>query len=247
MKKSLKISLLIILALLLVVAVGFIAWASFPLGPGTTAMSALKSDSTVNIEENADWVVFRPAAQQTRTGFIYYPGGRVDYRSYAHLLRPLAEQGYLVVLVRMPLSLAVFSPAKAAEVIQSLPEITDWVIGGHSLGGAMAANFVFNNPGKVKGLVLWASYPAESNSLAAAEVEVVSIYGSEDGEVDTIESSGSLLPGSTGWVRIEGGNHAQFGDYGEQPGDGDASISASAQWEQVIAATDEFLDMITIP
>jgi len=244
MKKTLKITLLVILVLLTLGSIGFVAWASFPLGPGPSALASLESNSVVSVESGADWIVFQPAARQATTGFIYYPGGRVDYRSYAHLLQPLAERGYLVVLVRMPLSLAVFSPAKATEVIQSFPEITDWVIGGHSLGGAMAANYVFANPGAVEGLVLWASFPASNNSLADRDIKVVSIYGSEDGEVETIEDSSTLLPVDTTWVRIEGGNHAQFGDYGPQPGDNPSTISPESQWEQVTVATTAFLEAL---
>lgn len=241
MKKTLKTTLHIVLILFLVGSLVFVGWASFPLGPGTTALASLESGSMVAVASTQDWIVFRPADQQVTTGFIFYPGGRVDYRSYAHLLGPLAGKGYLVVLARMPLSLAVFSPAKATAVIQAFPEISQWVIGGHSLGGAMAANYVYNNPGKVDGLVLWASFPASNNSLADSDIKVVSIYGSEDGEVEGIEMSRSLLPADTIWVKIEGGNHAQFGDYGTQPGDGEAQINAQAQWEQVIAATADFL------
>lgn len=247
MKKTLKITLFFILALLLVVLTGFFVWASFPLGPGSTAMASLESNSAVSVETHPDWIAFSPASAQAKTGFIYYPGGRVDYRSYAPLLRPIADQGYIVILVRMPLSLAVFSPAKAADVIQSYPEIENWAIGGHSLGGAMAANYVFTNPGAVDGLVLWASFPASNNSLAGHETQVLSVYGSEDGEVETIEASSSLLPANTKWVKIEGGNHAQFGDYGSQPGDGIADISSQAQWEQIISATSAFLQGITNP
>ncbi len=247
MKKSLKIVLLLIPALLIIAILGFVAWASTPLGPGQTALDTLNPGTTVTIETSSDWIAFRPVNQAAAAGFIFYPGGRVDYRSYAPLLQPLADQGYLVILLRMPLSLAVFSPAKADQVLTAFPQIDKWVIGGHSLGGAMAANYVYNNPGKLKGLVLWASFPADSNSLAAADLAVLSVYGSEDGEVETIESSASLLPADTTWVKIEGGNHAQFGDYGPQPGDGEARINQQSQWELGIAATASFLESLLAP
>ena len=72
---------------------------------------------------------------------IFYPGGRVDPRSYAPAARAIAAQGYLAVITPMPLNLAVFTPGRAAQVIAAYPEIHTWAIGGHSLGGAMAANF----------------------------------------------------------------------------------------------------------
>lgn len=241
MKKSLKRILLAFLVLLLLLTAGFVAWASFPLGPGSDATAALASDSSVAVQTSSNWITFGPTGSQPTAGFIFYPGGRVDYRSYAPLLKPLAAKGYLVVLVRMPLSLAVFSPDKADQVIKAFPEINAWAIGGHSLGGAMAANYVYTHADAIKGLALWASYPAENNSLADFPIKVLSIYGSEDGGVAGIESSTSLLPADTSWYPIEGGNHAQFGDYGLQPGDGTASIPAQEQWSQIIEETAAFL------
>ena len=245
MKKILKVLLLGLLALLLIVVAGFVGWASFPLGPGEASLNALRSDSSVEVETSRDWIVFQPTSQTASTGFIFYPGARIDFQSYAPLLKPLAENGYLVVLVRMPLSFAVFSPGKADDVITAFPQIRNWIIGGHSLGGAMAANYCYTHPGTAKGLVLWAAYPASSNSLADQLVKVVSIFGNRDGEVEKIEASSSLLPPGTTWVKIKGGNHAQFGDYGPQPGDEEATISPQEQWDQVIAATEAFLDSIS--
>lgn len=241
MKKTLKVLLVGFVALLVIITMGFIGWASFPLGPGSAANDSMIPDSRVTVETSPGWITFLPSSINASTGFIFYPGGRVDYRSYAPLLKPLAERGFLVVLVRMPLSLAVFSPQKADEVINAYPEITTWAVGGHSLGGAMAANYSYTNPKAAKGLVLWASFPASSNSLADQPIKAVSIFGSRDGEVEKIEASYNLLPADTNWVRIEGGNHAQFGDYGLQPGDGEAAISPQEQWQQVIAATAAFL------
>ena len=241
MKKILKRILLILLALVLLISAGFVAWASFPLGPGAEATAALASDSSVTVQMSTNWITFSPAGAQPTAGFIFYPGGRVDYRSYAPLLKPLAAKGYLVVLVRMPLSMAVFSPGKADQVISAFPDIKTWSIGGHSLGGAMAANYVYTHPDALKGLVSWASYPAENNSLANFPIKVFSIYGSEDGGLTGIESSAALLPADTTWYRIEGGNHAQFGDYGLQPGDGTATILPQEQWGQIIEETAAFL------
>ncbi len=244
MKKTIKRIILSLFVLLLIITLGFLGWASFPLGPGDSALSSLEPDSSVDVQISPDWITFRPTASNPVSGFIFYPGGRVDYRSYAPLLKPLAEKGYLVVLVRMPLSLAVFSPGKADKVIASFPEIDNWTIGGHSLGGSMAANFCYTHPGLMQGLVLWASYPAGSNSLAGQSLEVLSIYGSEDGGLEGIEASAPLLPVDTVWYRIDGGNHAQFGDYGPQGGDGVATISAETQRDIVKNVTTDFLVLV---
>ena len=216
---------------------GFVIWAETPLGPMPEALAALESDELVRVEQG-EWFVFRPVNQTPKTGFIIYPGGRVDPRSYAPAARDLAEAGHLTVIVPMPLNLAVFNPDAAEEVIAANPEITTWVVGGHSLGGAMAASFTRKNPAQLDGLFLWAAYPAESDDLSGQEIKVVSIYGTLDGLMTSaeVEASRALLPADTTWTPIEGGNHAQFGWYGDQPGDNPATISREAQQAQTIDA-----------
>ena len=233
-----------VVVLLIVAIAGFVIWAETPLGPMPEALAALESDAQVTVETEP-WLSFTPTAQTPTTGLILYPGGRVDYRSYAPLARVIAEQGYLVVIPRMPLNLAVFAPGKAADVMAAHPEIDRWVVGGHSLGGAMAASFTYSNPDSVDGLAFWASYPADNNDLSnRTGLHLISIYGTEDMGLEGIEASPSLLPSQTQWVVIEGGNHAQFGWYGPQPGDGVATISREEQQAQVIEATVGFLESV---
>ncbi len=230
--------LLILLVVLLLAFAGFTAWAYTPLGPMPEAVAALQSDAAVQVT-TAPWLAFAPASVQPTTGFIFYPGGRVDARSYAPEARAIAAQGYLVVITPAPFNLAVFKPAAAEAVIAAHPEIERWAIGGHSLGGAMAASFAYTDPDAVQGLVLWAAYPAGNNSLAGRELAVVSIYGDADGLAtgDKIDASRPLLPSGTQFIAVEGGNHAQMGWYGPQGGDGVASISRAAQQAQVVEAT----------
>lgn len=234
-----------VVIVLLAISAGFVGWASFPLGPGPAALASMQPDSSVSVETVQGWTVFRPAGMDAHTGFIFYPGGRVDYRSYAPILKSLAQHGFLVVLVPMPLSLAFFTPNKADKVLAAFPEIKYWTLGGHSLGGAMASRYCFSHPGKIQALILWASYPADTDSLANQNLAVLSIFGSEDGQVKNIEASNPLLPADTTWIKIDGGSHAQFGDYGLQPGDGQAKISPQQQWDQVTSATAAFLQKIT--
>jgi len=249
MKKLWKRILLSFGILILVSAVGFVAWGSTPLGPGEAALAALSSDSTVQVTTADDYILFQPLGANANpgTGLLFYPGGHVDYRSYAPILRPLAEQGYLVVLAKMPLSLAVFAINRADAILPAFPAITTWAIGGHSLGGAIAARYVYSHPGAVQGLILFASFPASTDDLTQSGLQVLSIFGSEDGGLDGIEAASALLPASTQWVHMQGGNHAQFGDYGLQPGDGTASISPAAQWQQIISATAAFLQALSAP
>ncbi len=245
MRKGLRI-VLVVLGLLLVVAVtGFVIWAETPARPMSEALTAVQSDTQVTVT-TGKWLVFSPAASQPTTGFIFYPGGRVDYRAYAPAANQVAAQGYLVVIVQMPLNLAVFNPNAAEAVIAAHPEILLWAVGGHSLGGAMAANFAKNHPGAVEGLILWAAYPASSDDLSTSGLRVASIYGSRDGLAtgEKIDASRSLLPADTIWTAIAGGNHAQFGWYGDQAGDNPAAISRQDQQTQIIHATLALLESI---
>ena len=144
----------------------------------------------------------------------------------------------------MPLNLAVFAPDSALEVISVFQNVTTWAVGGHSLGGAMAAQFAKNHPSSVQGLILWAAYPDSGSDLSESHVKVVSISATRDGLAtpDKIASSRPLLPSSTNWIEIVGGNHAQFGWYGPQPGDNSADISREAQQKQTMDATLQLLE-----
>lgn len=231
-----------VLGLLAAFVLGFVVWGSTPAKPMPEALTALQSDSMVTVE-TGKWLVFYPQASKPTTGFIFYPGGHVDYRAYAPAAHQIAAQGSLVVIVHMPLNLAVFNPGAAADVIAAYPKIQHWAVGGHSLGGSMAANYVFTHPGESEGLVLWASYPAASNDLSQSGIRVLSISGTLDGlsSPKKIAASVPLLPAETIWVVIEGGNHAQFGWYGAQSGDNLATISREKQQAQIVQATVDFL------
>jgi hypothetical protein len=230
---------------LLVIALaagGFLLWAESTPSPMAEALAALEDSQDVAVQTEP-WYTFQPRKTQSTTGLILYPGGRVDPRSYAPLAHGIAAQGYLVVIVPMPLNLAVAGVDRAAQVQATYAQIEHWAIGGHSLGGAMACRYVKENPGAVDGLVLWATYPAEGDDLSARDLAVVSIYGTKDGLAtpDEIQVSRDRLPPETTWVRIEGGNHAQFGWYGTQPRDNRATISRRQQTDQILAATVELL------
>jgi hypothetical protein len=242
---KLRTLILVLIAVILIAAGGFVVWALTPLGPMDEALLALESSSEVSVAKSS-WLEFHPENTQAEAGFVFYPGGRVDHRSYAPFARQIAQEGYLVVIVPMPLNLAVFSPNRAGQVIQAHPEIENWAIGGHSLGGAMAASFTGSNPGLVRGLAFWASYPPSSTDLTLTSLTVVSIYGSRDSVLsqEQFEKTRTLLPENTEWVLIEGGNHAQFGWYGPQPGDGEAAISRIEQQNQVVSATLQLLEHI---
>ena len=167
---------------------------------------------------------------RTSTGFLFYPGGRVDYRAYAPVLRKIAEQGYFVAVVKVKLNLAFFDVKAADQVIAKYPQVERWAIGGHSLGGVAAAIYAKDHLDTIRAIVFWASYPAD-DALKNSNILVLSIHGSHDGLAtgDKINASKTLFPEQTQYVSIEGGNHGQFGSYGIQAGGNAATISPEEQ------------------
>lgn len=246
---------LVALGAFALLAAALVWWALSPLGPTDTARAAFASGPAVKAATTPQgWLKFTPtpappgSASALPTagpavGLILYPGARIDPGSYAPAARDIAARGFLVVVVPMPLNIALLAPDSADEVVRVNRGIKAWVVGGHSLGGAMAARYAARRPAKVAGVVLWAAYPSSSADLSDTTLTCASIYGTNDGLVDgaRIEASRARLPQATRWVAIEGGNHAQFGDYGPQPGDRDAVLGAEEQRERVVTATTDLL------
>lgn len=238
-----RLSLGSLFVVLLAVA-GFVGWAETPLGPDDHALAALATTDAVAVEQN-DWIVFQPTQGAPTTGVILYPGGRIDERSYAPLAQRIASQGFLVVIVPMPLNLAVLAPNRANEVITAFPYVQHWAVGGHSLGGAMACTFAAGHPDAVQGLVLMGAYCSGAD-VSQLPLKVTSITGSADGVInrERLAAGRALLPPWTQYAEIGGGNHAQFGSYGAQPGDNPATISSEAQEDQIAAATVALLEQL---
>lgn len=241
MKRRYK-ALLVIGVVLTTLVVGFVAWALTPARPLPEALAALDSDASVEVRDG-DNIEFLPLTASTPAplGVVIYPGGRVDPRAYAPLARALATRGHVVVIARVPLNLAVFATDRAVDVIAAHPDVSRWVVGGHSLGGSMAARFVHENPTRVAGLFLWAAYPADN--MTRTPVPVLSVHATRDGLTTPadIAASRANLPANATFVAIDGGNHAQFGSYGAQPGDNPATVSRAVQQARVVNATAAFL------
>jgi pimeloyl-ACP methyl ester carboxylesterase len=209
------------------------------LRPMPQALDGLESGDGVEVVSEP-WLAFRPVGTQPAVGLIFYPGARADARAYAPIAKDIAGEGYQVVVVPMPLNMAIFDPGAAGRVIKTYPDIERWVVGGHSLGGAMAASFARNHPDAVDGLVVWAPYYLlRYPDLSGSDLEVVTIYGTLDGLIPParIEASRPYLPDDARWIAIEGGNHAQFSWYGGQTGDNPATITREAQQQETISAT----------
>ena len=244
MRRRYKI-LIVVLVAVLVVFSGFIVWAETPPSPMQQAYDALKSDTNVKVSQG-QWLVFEPKTTNYTAGFIFYPGGRVNYLSYAPYAHAIASEGYFVVIPQMPLNLAVFGVNIANDVIKSYPQISAWAIGGHSLGGSMATQFAYDYPSEIKGIVLLAAYPPSGVNLSSSNLLVTTIHGTNDGLVSEaqIDDSLKLLPPSTVRVEISGGNHAFFGWYGNQTGDNAATISRELQQNQTVTASVQLLEKL---
>jgi len=204
------------------------------------AVAAMSSAADVVVRQEGNTIAFIP--DEVDTGFIFYPGGKVEHTAYAPLMRALADNGVLCVLVEMPLNLAVLDMNAAGGIPEMYPQIESWYIGGHSLGGSMAASHAAKNASIYDGLVLLASY--STADLSSAVLKVISIYGSEDGvlNMEKYMENKVNLPASFKEYIIKGGCHAGFGSYGSQDGDGAATITGDAQIEEtVLMLTDFFI------
>ena len=188
---------------------------------GAIAAFASTENITVSTLDNGS-VVFEP--QGATTGFIFYPGGKVDHNAYQPLMAELAREGVLCVLVKMPFRLAVLDVNAADGIQEQYPEIEHWYIGGHSLGGSMAASYLSDHADEYEGLVLLGAY--STADLSDTDLDVLSVYGSEDKVMnrEKYEENKSNLPTDFSELVIEGGCHAYFGMYGAQDGDGTPTI-----------------------
>lgn len=227
MTRKRKIILIVIAAVLLAVVIGCGIYVSDYYHADSGAAGAMVSDETVTVEQTENFVAFSPA--EPVGGFVFYPGGKVEYTAYAPLMRALAQRDILCVVVRMPFNLAVLDINAAEGIPEQFPEVETWYIGGHSLGGSMAASYAADNADAFDGLALLAAY--STSDLTDSGLEIISVYGNQDGVLDMekYEKYRKNLPETAVETVIEGGNHAQFGSYGTQSGDGEAAISAEEQ------------------
>ncbi|MEZ5008125.1 MAG: alpha/beta hydrolase [Chitinophagales bacterium] len=216
--------------------------------------------SGISETETINYYAFEPM-EATTTGFIFYPGAGVEAKQYNSWLETLALEGYLTISTKMPFNLAVLDVNAALRIQNNFPDIDTWIIGGHSLGGAMSIDLVkrTQDNDKFDGLVLLAAYPGATSNISNWDGKVLSLSGSNDlvSTPEEIEEGKSRLPDGitvstiedfthvTGsiYYEIEGGNHAQFGNYGIQNGDGTATISPEAQQDIIVQSITKFFQV----
>lgn len=177
-------------------------------------------------------------------GFVLYPGGKIAPEAYLPVAAAMAEMGIAVYIVKTPYNLAFFAPGSGNRARAKRPEIQHWLIGGHSLGGIVAASVAASNPEDWAGLILFASYTTKRADLSETDLPVLSVYGAVDHLVppSATHANARYLPINTMYVNIPGANHAGFGFYGPQKGDGKAYISAEEQRSKIASAVKIFLD-----
>lgn len=241
--RALAIGIVVLLAVL----VALCAWYVSDYHHAVDVDSALASSDAVQVQPvQQGWLFDGPGKQDA---LVFYPGAKVEASAYAPLMNDLAQRGIDCFLVEMPFNLA-FLDMNAASSILDVPAYGSyerWFLAGHSLGGAMAANYAADHPKQLSGLVLLAAYPTKS--LQTAGFPVLSIYGSNDGVVNRsrIEEGRSLMPPIYEELVIEGGNHAQFGSYGAQDGDSEALISSGEQRAQTADAIADLVARESVP
>lgn len=206
------------------------------------AVEALLSDGDVSVQTQGNVTAFIP--REPQAGLIFYPGGKVETAAYAPLLSACAKENILCILVEMPCNLAIFDTDAAQGLMESYPEVARWYIGGHSLGGTCAGLYLKDHADEFDGLILLASYV--TCDLSDTDLAVLSIYGSEDRvmNAENYAENTANLPDAFDEHVIDGGNHAGFGLYGAQKGDGEAVISPQAQIGQTARTIADFVNAI---
>lgn len=238
----------IVAAVLSVAWIALMVWLR-PFSAVAPALAAMDSDAKVTVTESATQVIMTPTGKVSATGVFFQPGAKVEARAYAAVLRPLAEAGHLVVIPKQPLGIAFLALGAFGSAQAAHPEVSDWIVGGHSLGGTVAAIEAEQHDqdptGPARGLLLYASYPA-SDMRQSLSAQVLSIYGTRDGLATPadIEASRANLPASAEFTPIDGGIHSYFGDYGPQPGDGVPTISHDEARTEISAASVEFATQV---
>lgn len=234
--KRIKIILAAVAGVVLATFVAFMAYVSVYYKAESYTMP--ESYQYIVVDRYDDYTVYGDL-KNSDYGIVFYPGGKVEAKAYEPLMYEFASQNICCVLVQMPYNLAVFGINRADDVLELDDEI-NWYIAGHSLGGAMASTYAADNLEELNGLILLAAYPTDE---LPRDFPVISMYGSEDRVLDIEKySSEKELADNFTEIIIDGGNHAGFGNYGHQSGDGQADISNEEQWQITVKNVIEWIN-----
>jgi len=231
MKKSVKITICIATPILLAIAIAFGATASF-LKQSLKAVDVetyMTSGNGVTVNDTKDYIFFDSAT--TEKAIVMYGGANVEEKAYSPICRKLAESDYDVFLLKTFEEFALFDMNKADVVLNNYSYKSVSLM-GHSLGGVVATRYMVSSNHKFDNLIYLASY--SDKDIKGMDLNVISIQGTLDGVINkkSIEESHEYMPSSFHELWIEGGNHAQFGSYGKQEKDNDATITVIEQTKQ---------------
>ena len=239
--KKIRYLLISVLSITLIILLGVGVWLSQTYKPTNQLLALVSEDQYDKID---DFYVFNPKIESNHVGIVLYPGALVEPLSYGYYANELSKQGYLVAIADVSLNLSIMDNEKADEFIEQHKDVTSWYIGGHSMGGVSATMYASNHLDQIDGVILLGSYPSSSTDLSQTDLNVLSLYAEFDGlsTEEEVFSQVNNLPSDTSYVEISGGNHAQFGMYGEQSGDLEATISVLEQQNEMVNETLEFLN-----
>ncbi|MDW3646372.1 MAG: alpha/beta hydrolase [Bacteroidia bacterium] len=220
-------------------------WSNF--WPRDIEDKVFQSDEKVLVQETESMLSFL-STEASDTEVIFYPGGMVNPISYAPLARKLAESGYSVHIIRMPWRMA----TKGYKQILDLFDLNDpekkYVLGGHSQGAKMAAQFVYEHPSLMKGLYLLGTSHPRDIDMSEIEIPCVKLYAELDGQasVGEVMQNKELMPKGSEMIMIAGGNHSQFGNMGKLFMDDSPKIDRIEQQEIVREHLLEFLNKLEV-
>lgn len=242
-KKTLWISLLLVSVIITIGFYCFYAYVGNYYEANNSATRALQNSDNVTVEfiNKKDAVVFKP--KEAKVGIIFYSGAKVEYTAYAPLLHAFAENGILCLAPNLNFNLAIFDQNAAGKYREMYPEIEKWYMAGHSMGGVFASKYAAKHSDEFEGVILLAAY--SSVDLSDTNLNVISIYGTEDKVLNMKTYNDRLenLPKDYQEVVIDGGNHAYFGSYGPQAGDGQALITND---EQIKTTVDNVVQLLQL-
>ncbi len=243
-RRRLRTAVFWVLGLLVLLVVGLLFWANIVMMGERPASLEVWDNPAITVTSTDHSVVLAPSSDPSGTGLVFIPGAKVDPYAYMYKLSGIVEQtGATVVITKPTLNLAFFDTRPLSTFTADAPGVNEWFVGGHSLGGVRACQLVDTPDAAadgVTGLVLFGSYCA--NDLSGTDLRVLSISGSDDGlsTPAKIDAAAHLLPADAVFVEIEGANHASFGDYGVQPGDGTATIDDAEMHRELTDALQAF-------
>ena len=228
MNRKVKLSLIISLITVVVLFGSFLGYVALGYKADDIAKTTLEAE---NVEVMDGYIVVSPTISNG-TDLIFYPGANVEYTAYLPLMDQLADIGITCYLMKMPFNMAILDVNRADKVLENHEdEHRIWMIGGHSMGGAMASQYAAENQDKIDGLILLGAYPYKEYPLE----NTLTIYGSLNTSVE------EKLDYDTNVFVLEGGNHAYFGNYGEQAGDSVGEITREEQQRQTVVIVATFV------